>query len=74
LLATGICGAFTTFSTFAVEVDLRFRSGDVVSGLGYVAASVAAGLAAVAAGIALARSLSQRKAAGWKAERAPGVR
>lgn len=62
LVATGFCGSFTTFSTFAIEVDLRLRAGDVPAALGYGAASLVAGVAAIAAGIALARALFRRKA------------
>jgi len=62
LFATGFCGSFTTFSTFAVEVDLHLRSGDVAPGLGYGVVSVALGLAAVLGGAALARSVLRRKA------------
>ena len=62
LFATGFCGSFTTFSTFAVEVDLHLRSGDVAPGLGYGVVSVALGLAAVTGGAALARSVLRRKA------------
>lgn len=62
LAATGFCGSFTTFSTFAVEVDLRLRAGDVAGAFGYGAASLVAGVAAVAAGVALARVLFRGKA------------
>jgi CrcB protein len=62
MLATGVCGSFTTFSTFVVEVDLRLRSGDVAPGLGYGAASIAVGLVAVVAGTVLARGLLRRNA------------
>jgi CrcB protein len=67
LLATGLCGSFTTFSTFAVEVDLRLRSGDVAAGLVYAVSSVVAGLAAIVAGAALARTLPARQAVAGRA-------
>ncbi len=62
MLATGVCGSFTTFSTLVVEVDLRLRSGDIAPGIGYGAASVTAGLVAVVAGTVLARGLLRRDA------------
>lgn len=62
LVATGFCGSFTTFSTFAVELDLRLRSGDVAPAFGYAAAALVMGVAAVAGGIVLARTLARREA------------
>lgn len=56
-LATGFLGAFTTYSTFAVETDLLVRNGHGAVALAYVAASVAGGLAAAGAGLAAGRAL-----------------
>ena len=53
--ATGFLGAFTTFSTFAVEADLLARDKRPGIAAAYVAASVGVGLAAVWAGIVLGR-------------------
>jgi len=53
--ATGFLGAFTTFSTFAVEVDLLTRDGHAAIAVAYAVASLVAGLAAAWAGILLAR-------------------
>jgi CrcB protein len=47
-LATGVCGALTTFSTVQVELLRMLDHGHVGLFLGYGAASVAAGFAAVA--------------------------
>lgn len=53
--ATGFLGAFTTFSTFAVETDLLVRDGHWVLAAAYAASSLTAGLAAVWCGMALGR-------------------
>ena len=55
--ATGFLGAYTTFSTFAVEIDLLIKDGHLLTALVYAAASLSAGLAAVWAGTAVARRL-----------------
>lgn len=54
-LGTGIIGAYTTFSTFAVEADELVRGGHVLTASLYVVASLVAGLGAALAGIAAAR-------------------
>ncbi len=56
-VATGFLGAFTTYSTFAVETDLLVRDGHVGLALGYAAASLMAGCVAVWVGIWCARAL-----------------
>jgi CrcB protein len=60
-VATGFLGAFTTYSTFAVETDLLVKNAYVGVALGYAAASLVAGLTAVWAGIALARTTLQSR-------------
>lgn len=49
-LAAGFCGAFTTFSSFAVDLATFLRDERVAMALGYLLASFAAGLGAYAAG------------------------
>ena len=56
-VATGFLGAYTTYSTFAVETDLLIKNGHASSGLAYAAASLVAGFLAVWAGIWAARAV-----------------
>jgi fluoride exporter len=58
LVGTGFCGAYTTFSSVAVEVDQLVQHGHAGVAVGYVAAGVAAGLAAGMAGMALGRAIA----------------
>ncbi len=55
LLGTGLLGAYTTYSTFAVEAAVLTRDGHATAALGYVLASVAAGMAAVVAAVVATR-------------------
>jgi fluoride exporter len=56
-VATGFLGAYTTYSTFAVETDLLVKQGHAALGVVYAAASLVAGFAAVWAGIWMARTI-----------------
>jgi CrcB protein len=61
-VATGFLGAYTTYSTFAVEADLLVKDGHAAIGAAYIAASMVIGFAAVWAGIWVARTLPRRNA------------
>jgi CrcB protein len=56
-VAIGFLGAYTTYSTFAVETVLLVRDGHAQIGLVYAAASLLGGLVAVWAGIWAARAI-----------------
>lgn len=53
LLKTGICGGFTTFSTFALEISDLIRGGSWAAAAAYMLLSLILGVAAVFAAGAL---------------------
>lgn len=61
LAGTGFIGAFTTYSTFAVESDQLLRHHHPAVAVLYVAVTFAGGLIAVAVGILVASRLSGRR-------------
>ncbi len=56
-LKVGLCGGFTTFSTFSLETLELMESGQWIAAGGYALASVALCVAGVLAGKVLARTL-----------------
>lgn len=55
--ATGVLGAYTTFSTFAYETVRLIQHGETWTALAYVTTSFAFGLAACAGGITIGRAI-----------------
>ena len=54
-LTVGLCGGFTTFSTFSKEALMMLQSGNIWGFAGYIGISVAAGIALVALGYFLVK-------------------
>ena len=54
-LTVGLCGGFTTFSTFSKEAFTMLQAGNIWGSAAYVALSVIGGIALVALGYHLAR-------------------
>jgi CrcB protein len=60
-LATGFLGGFTTFSTYAVDVEHLLRDGHLAVALGYLVATPVAAVAAAWIGITLTRAAGHRR-------------
>jgi CrcB protein len=67
MLATGVLGAYTTFSTLTMEAVLLARDHHALVGAIDVVVSLAAGLAAVLAGLVLARRTLRPPEGRWDA-------
>jgi CrcB protein len=57
LLVVGVLGAFTTFSTFSMDVVLHVERGELALTLGYVVASVVLSILGFFAGLHLVRAV-----------------
>jgi len=55
--ATGICGGFTTFSSFINENHSMLLDGELLNTFAYISISIVAGLTATALGLFLIKSL-----------------
>ncbi|NNF36201.1 MAG: fluoride efflux transporter CrcB [Saprospiraceae bacterium] len=54
LLMTGLCGGFSTFSTFSAESLVLFQKGQTIMAISYILISVILGIASVFIGLKLA--------------------
>ncbi|MEU6976581.1 MULTISPECIES: fluoride efflux transporter CrcB [unclassified Streptomyces] len=63
-LGTGVCGGFTTFSTYSLDTQRLLAAGDITRGLLYMAATALTALAAVWAGVTAARAAARVVPAG----------
>jgi CrcB protein len=56
-LTVGICGGYTTFSTFSLDFSVLFGRGHLLFGLLYVFASMIVGILALYGGLYLIRAI-----------------
>ncbi len=68
LLAVGVLGSFTTFSTLMVDVSQLFAGGDAIVAGSYLLTSITAGLASTSAGLLTGRGIAARGAASARKE------
>jgi fluoride exporter len=60
---TGVVGGFTTYSTFAVEVERLIAGGDLALGVIYAVGSIVLGIGSAVLGIMLAATWHRRRTA-----------
>ena len=58
MLAVGVLGAFTTFSSFSLDVAVHYERGQLLHAAAYILSSVVLSIAALFAGLALIRALA----------------
>ncbi|HET9729837.1 MAG TPA: CrcB family protein [Acidimicrobiia bacterium] len=61
LVAVGFCGAFTTFSTMAMETVLLVKHRHALLGVTYLGASIATGIVLAALGIIFTRRIIESR-------------
>lgn len=59
MLAVGVLGAFTTFSTFSLDTIVLYERGHLGLAAGYITASVVLSIGGLFAGLALVRAVVQ---------------
>ncbi|MFD0368235.1 fluoride efflux transporter CrcB [Streptomyces sp. NPDC059071] len=60
-LGTGVCGGFTTFSTYTLDTQRLLATGDAPRALLYLGGTAVTALAAVWAGVVAARAAAARR-------------